>query len=321
MRALRALLPALLSIAACAPVSRPRAQPSGAPRTSSARGDNVVRLVRAPTDPSALRELDVALMRFSDLSRRHREMVHGGDPMPAPQIENWRELMDRLDGLVAPDNLEHARRVLEVELEWDSRAYCTLPAEVVDAALERMDRLAARLAERRQPKERRVERKVLRAPFAWPVAPVSVTSPFGTRLEPFTKTYAPHQGVDLVASRGQEVMAAGDGIVVRAEYGSGHGNHVDVEHLEGVMTRYSHLAVILVKPGAALRQGDVLGLAGETGRATGVHLHFEFWRNGQAIDPLDELGTPESSMPRASSSEVPARSAQAALVAAQDRDR
>jgi murein DD-endopeptidase MepM/ murein hydrolase activator NlpD len=109
--------------------------------------------------------------------------------------------------------------------------------------------------------------------------------------------YQQHQGIDLVAVRGQPVTAAGDGVVIRAEHGNGHGNHVEVDHGGGVMTRYSHLSAILVVPGVAVKQGESIGLAGDTGLATGVHLHFELWRSGQAVDPLVELGDPEQAAP------------------------
>jgi len=287
MRAPARALPLLLVVAACAtpppppkmrfedafPPSPPPIE-DGAPLAVDARG------------------LNPPLMAFSQRARLHRDHSERGGAMPAPEVQNWRELIDLLDGYLRRPDAEvvshevvRARLVLESELELDSRAYGEMPSALADDVVDRINRLASRMAELKRQKARGVA-------FAWPVEPVSVTSLFGRRLHPITKVYQQHKGLDLAAGQGQPVTAAARGVVSRAGFGEGYGNYVEVEHGHGVMTRYGHLSRILVEPGLVVKQGDVLGLAGSTGMATGVHLHFELWRNGEAVDPLEELGEP-----------------------------
>jgi murein DD-endopeptidase MepM/ murein hydrolase activator NlpD len=98
-----------------------------------------------------------------------------------------------------------------------------------------------------------------------------------------------HSGIDMAAERNQPVMAAGAGIVVRAGWMHGYGYEVTIDHGDGRMTRYSHLARTLVLEGTQVVKGMPLGLAGRTGTATGVHLHFEYWKDDVARDPMKDF--------------------------------
>lgn len=106
-----------------------------------------------------------------------------------------------------------------------------------------------------------------------------VTSPFGQRWG------RPHQGVDLQADRGDAVLAAASGVVVEAGVASGYGNLVVIRHGSSYTTHYAHLDRIRVREGDTVRRGDRIGTAGDTGVATGVHLHFEIRRDGEPVDP------------------------------------
>jgi len=220
--------------------------------------------------------------------------------MAAEQVDNWQGLSQSIEAVLLRPNtvppahdLAHARRFLEEALELECRAYGELPSEVVDTALTRINQLSTRLAEA-HPQRSPASPSAPRAKLQWPVAPVSVTSLFGLRLHPMTRVYQLHQGIDLAAAKGQRVTAAGDGTVTQASYVEGYGNLVEVEHGQGVRTRYGHLSMILVGAGETLKQGEVLGLAGATGLVTGAHLHFEIWRNGQSVDPFEALGDPDA---------------------------
>lgn len=125
--------------------------------------------------------------------------------------------------------------------------------------------------------------------FVWPVDPVRLTSRFGLRSDPFGGGVRRHVGIDLAAVVGQHVFAAAPGSVVFAGWRGGYGRHVEVRHEDGFVSRYSHLHEIEVRRGEQVTAGTVLGRAGQTGRATGPHLHFELWRHGMPIDPQDEL--------------------------------
>jgi hypothetical protein len=127
-----------------------------------------------------------------------------------------------------------------------------------------------------------------RLAFSWPVAPVNVTSKFGGRFHPVKRRYKKHHGIDLEARKGQEVHSAASGVVLSAGRFGSHGLQVEIDHGEGVVTRYSHLSALLVRRGERVEAGDRVGRAGRTGVATGVHLHFEVWRDGVPVNPLGE---------------------------------
>ena len=113
----------------------------------------------------------------------------------------------------------------------------------------------------------------------------SVTSGFGWRNDPITHTRRFHGGVDIRAAYGQEVPAAGAGRVVEADERGGYGLTVVVEHPSGLRTRYAHLSAIAVREGDQVAEGQAIGRAGQSGRATGPHLHVELTRDNQRLDP------------------------------------
>lgn len=106
------------------------------------------------------------------------------------------------------------------------------------------------------------------------------------RLNPVTGRVAPHKGVDFAMPVGMPVLAVGDGEVVIAKRSGAAGNYVVIRHGRQYTTRFMHLKTILVKPGQKVKRGDRVALSGNTGRSTGPHLHYEFWVNNQAVNPL-----------------------------------
>jgi murein DD-endopeptidase MepM/ murein hydrolase activator NlpD len=142
---------------------------------------------------------------------------------------------------------------------------------------------------RLQPRLQAVE-KLRQVVGALPVRrPVGVdaeqTSPFGHRLDPFTRSLAMHTGLDFRAETGSPVLTAGAGRVVTAEYNGGYGNMVEIDHGHGLTTRYAHLSQILVSEGQQVAAGALVGRVGSTGRSTGPHLHYETRMDGEAVDP------------------------------------
>jgi len=118
--------------------------------------------------------------------------------------------------------------------------------------------------------------------FRWPIANPDITSPFGMRWGRL------HKGVDIV-SNDHQIKAADNGVVIYAGYASDYGDHVILDHLNGYKTVYAHLRTIKVKVGDILQKGDLLGVMGETGDATGVHLHFEIRVDNVVQNPLKYL--------------------------------
>lgn len=122
-------------------------------------------------------------------------------------------------------------------------------------------------------------------PVEVPVKATSVSSRFGYRQDPFLKRQAFHSGLDLVAAAGTTVRATAAGVVTNAGWSGGYGQMVEIEHSDGVTTRYGHLSAVLVKLGTKVEAGTPIGRVGSTGRSTGPHLHYETLRGGQAVNP------------------------------------
>lgn len=131
-------------------------------------------------------------------------------------------------------------------------------------------------------------------PSIWP-AHGWLTSPMGTRNDPFTGDSDFHPGLDISADRGSPVYATADGVVQQAAYSGGYGNLIVVDHGYGLETRYGHLSAYKVKVGDRIKRGDVIGLVGATGRSTGSHLHYEVRVNGRLLNPLQLLLRPRRS--------------------------
>lgn len=121
-------------------------------------------------------------------------------------------------------------------------------------------------------------------PSIWPVKGW-VTSGFGPRVSPFTEKPAWHDGLDIGAAANAPVQAPAQGRVTSVGFDSKLGNVVKLDHGFGIETLYGHLAKALVKEGQRVKRGDVVGLVGSTGLATGPHLHYMVKVNGQTFDP------------------------------------
>jgi len=112
-----------------------------------------------------------------------------------------------------------------------------------------------------------------------------LSSPFGSRTDPFGRQKAFHSGIDFAAPKGSIVSSAGAGTVIHAGRKGNYGIAVEVKHRNGLITRYAHLSATLVKVGQSVDLGDPIAKVGSTGRSTGPHLHFEIRRADTAIDP------------------------------------
>jgi murein DD-endopeptidase MepM/ murein hydrolase activator NlpD len=121
--------------------------------------------------------------------------------------------------------------------------------------------------------------------FIWPVNG-PITSPFGYRTDPVLGGNRLHAGVDIAASQGTPIKAAGDGVVVMAGWNGGYGNFTLIDHGGGLATGYGHQSRIGVSIGQHVSTGEVIGYVGSTGASTGPHLHWEVRVNGSPVDPM-----------------------------------
>lgn len=169
--------------------------------------------------------------------------------------------------LIRPDNLT------EVEMQ---RALNEL-AQQIEMRSQTLAMLDDRLFEERT-------RKQL-LPTAKPVDSDARASGFGWRSDPFTGQTAMHEGIDFMAEVGTPILAAGAGIVRNVERHPEYGNLVEIDHGDGLTTRYAHASQVFVKSGELVRSSQRIAAVGSTGRSTGSHLHFEVRINGVAQNP------------------------------------
>jgi murein DD-endopeptidase MepM/ murein hydrolase activator NlpD len=132
----------------------------------------------------------------------------------------------------------------------------------------------------------RLNRTLALVPYRKPVVgEVEFTSGFGVRSDPFLGRPAMHTGLDFRAQTGDPVRATANGKVTSAGWAGGYGRMVEINHGNGLSTRYGHLSEIGVKVGDPIKIGQVIGAVGSTGRSTGPHLHYETRIDGEAVDP------------------------------------
>jgi murein DD-endopeptidase MepM/ murein hydrolase activator NlpD len=121
-------------------------------------------------------------------------------------------------------------------------------------------------------------------PASWPVRG-RLTAGFGQRMDPFSGEEAFHPGIDIADPPGTDVVATGNGLVIEAEPDAGYGRSILIDHGDGITTRYAHLSRIFVVVGEQVKQGEIIGAIGTSGRTTGPHLHYEVRIHGTPVNP------------------------------------
>jgi murein DD-endopeptidase MepM/ murein hydrolase activator NlpD len=172
-------------------------------------------------------------------------------------------------------------RVVPVERPTES---LVLDPSMVDPPASELPRIAAERARSHALLARATPRRLAALPFLRPV-PGEVSSIYGIGRVLNGRPKAPHRGLDLEAATGDSVVAAADGVVVLTGSFYYAGNCVYLDHGQGLHTMYFHLSEIRVKPGRRVARGELLGLAGATGRSTRPHLHFGISSLGRLVDP------------------------------------
>jgi len=127
-------------------------------------------------------------------------------------------------------------------------------------------------------------------PDGRPVLQGWISSYFGSRADPFDGRTAFHKGVDFAAPEGSQVIAVAKGVVTWSRDRFGYGRVVEINHGNGLVTRYAHNERLLVKVGDTVQRGQAIAAIGSTGRSTGPHLHFEVLKNGRQVDPMSFVG-------------------------------
>ena len=133
--------------------------------------------------------------------------------------------------------------------------------------------------------------RIRHIPSIRPVSGGFLNSSFGYRLDTIDNIRRFHQGQDITVPSGAPIFSPADGVVKRAYYIGGFGNHIKLEHSSGYSTTFAHLSKIFVRHGQKIKRGTIIGETGNTGRSTAPHLHYEVHYRGTPKNPLDYFFT------------------------------
>ena len=221
--------------------------------------------------------LDNMEILLSDMEQRDNDLyrvMFEADPIPVNKRRSGFLTPHRYDNLYGYENsnqvisASHKLDIIASQLYHQSVSY----DELFDMARNKSDMLA-------------------HIPAIFPLKEVEikyVSSFFGHRPDPIYKVRKFHGGMDFSASMGTEVYATGDGVVVDVDKSLwGYGNMVTIDHGFGYVTRYAHLQKSAVRKGQKVKRGQLIGFVGNSGKTTGVHLHYEVRKNGVPINPIN----------------------------------
>jgi murein DD-endopeptidase MepM/ murein hydrolase activator NlpD len=188
-----------------------------------------------------------------------------------------------LAGLPATDSATPTSMVAGGETA-DSTARGPIHADV-ETLIQRADLLSARFAAVTDSLERNAQR-FASVPSIMPT-PGWLTSQFSkNRAHPLLHISRPHEGIDVAAPMGAPIIAPASGVVTKVGYETGYGNTLEIDHGNGIVTRYAHCSKIDVRSGQRVTRGQRIAAVGSTGLATGPHLHYEIHINGKVVNPL-----------------------------------
>ena len=128
-------------------------------------------------------------------------------------------------------------------------------------------------------------------PDGWPINTKieQITSGFGLRMHPISKTKRFHKGIDIKATIGTPILSTGEGTVKDAGYSTCSGHYILIKHNEQYSTRYAHLSIVKVTKSQSVAKGDTIGLVGNSGISLAPHLHYEVIKNETVVDPMDVI--------------------------------
>jgi murein DD-endopeptidase MepM/ murein hydrolase activator NlpD len=210
-----------------------------------------------------------------------------------PFLQTVFDYMDQPVDNLSISPLIRARVAAEFELDVDQRRPQGTSTELEQLVTDLLTHIDYRMRKLRSLTGNRVRRAISLAQdgkLSWPLSFGLVTSGYGSRKDPLKPGRIQfHEGLDLATPPHEPVYAAAGGTVVFAGWSGGYGRMVRIHHNEHQETVYGHLAATLVQLDQELSRGQIVGLVGRTGRATGHHLHFGVYVDGKAVDPMEHL--------------------------------
>lgn len=239
--------------------------------------------------PPGLDQVEQAVVTFQ---RKRSSPGPAMDTAWKPFLEAVSAYLDQPAGQLSFSPLIRARVAAEFELDREQRFEGGAPPELEEAVAVLLGHIDSKA---RALRALALSDQPLPAPtsggrLGWPLSYGLITSGFGPRQDPFDPlTTRFHNGVDLAAPPNEPIYAAEAGMVIFAGWAGASGKTVRLRHPRGQETAYGHLSTVLVQEGQEVSRGEVIGLLGRSGRATGHHLHFALFLDGQAVDPLEHL--------------------------------
>jgi murein DD-endopeptidase MepM/ murein hydrolase activator NlpD len=165
----------------------------------------------------------------------------------------------------------------------------------IDGMIKRANSLAASFAEVSGTLAHNTER-MARIPSIMPTAGWLSSNFSLSRFHPILHYARPHEGIDVSAPMGAPIVAPAGGVVQRVTWETGYGNVLEIDHGDGIITKYAHCSKVLVRPGQRVKRGQIIANVGSTGLSTGPHVHYEIHVNGKVVDPLTYV-LPEGVIP------------------------
>ena len=207
-------------------------------------------------------------------------------------LDNYRAQLTALNNELASQKQEKTTQQGELENSRGSvaslKASVSKNNKVLEAQVDEMNEEANALVS----EIRKLEGggKYIGGQLGWPVpSSTRITSPFGYRIHPILGIRKLHTGIDIAASTGSSVVAAGPGTIIKAAWNNSYGYMVMIDHGGGIVTLYAHNSVLKVKTGDSVTRGEQVALSGSTGASTGPHVHFEVRVNGEYKNPMNYL--------------------------------
>jgi murein DD-endopeptidase MepM/ murein hydrolase activator NlpD len=243
----------------------------------------------SPADERAQRLMAAAQNPDLDASARLGLIAFSLDGVERSQLQTLAGIetkargdANRLDAIVARAGLSSDRLTAPGDKGGVGGPFIPLEA---DAAAPAFDKAVTRAA-REVALADKLRQVIVYVPVREPLTgPMSVSSPFGYRADPFLGRPALHPGIDLVQAYGAGIRATAAGRVTHAGWMGGYGQMVEIDHGNGIATRYGHMSEVLVAEGDEVKAGAEIGRIGTTGRSTGPHLHYEVRLDGEPVDP------------------------------------
>ena len=258
------------------PLDDPRPQPTPGPQAAAERGVGADLLAAADNpDLGAAARLSLISVSLDRMERRQATAV-------GEIAADARAGAAKLSAVVARAGLAADSLVAPAAKGGVGGPFIPLSVDPAAPAFDKALASAARDVAEADRLSRLLPILPVRAPL---IGEASVSSPFGYRIDPFLGRPELHPGVDLVQDYGSEIHATAGGRVTHAGPMGGYGDMVEIDHGNGLVTRYGHLSEILVAEGQEVTAGAPLGRLGSTGRSTGPHLHYEVRVDGEPVDP------------------------------------